>query len=536
MKQPYMTPCPFWAASLAATHPDDLTLFERVALKNHMASCPACTAVRAEYEAMGREISQLRSVEPQPELPPGLLKLWNGQESKAAKTSTVSSVSDEEQVEIDDAAPVPQSMPSLPPKRQPRRHKRRKGVLIQTIAAVLVVAVLLGASLAVFASHHTKTGLSSPTRSWKIMPSPSPGTTGNALNAAAAISANDIWAVGGTSSTGYTSQPITQLIGSDILIEHWNGKQWQVVPAPEPSLIHPSYHALNSLNAIAAFSSNDVWAVGGSYQYGQIQVIKTPVYTIDDHGQSVGFIDRWDGSKWSMMTLPQALVSHAFSTIAAISKNDVWIAGDIIAHWNGANWSIVPGPILEAKTNIYFNALSAISSSDIWAVGGYSTGSTQHAFIVHWDGISWKIAQSLDTNFFSGIAALSAQNIWAVGGSRGRSSGDGGQPFIEHWDGVQWSVIHSPGVAHTRSNTFSAIVALSANDIWAVGLATVGYPDLGPAFTEHWDGKQWKIVYGANLGLNDNHYLFGVIRLPGTNNILAVGSYNDYRTLVELYS
>ena len=530
MKQPYITPCPFWKESLAATHPDDLTLFERVALKNHMASCPACTAVRAEYEAMGREISQLRTVEPQPELPPGLLKLWDGQESKVAKTSTVSSIPDEDQAEFDDAAPVPQSMPSLP-----LRRKRRRGVLIQTIAALLIVAVLLGGFLVVFASHRPKMGLSSPTSAWKIIPSIDPGSTENILYAAAAISANDVWAVGDTSSTGYMSQPFTQLIGSSILIEHWDGRQWKVIPAPEPALIQPSYHALNSLNAIAAISSNDVWAVGGSYQYGQIQVITTPVYTVDDHGQSLGFIEHWDGSKWSMMHLPKSIASHSLSAIAAISKNDVWIAGDIIAHWDGANWTIVPGPVLGANAKIGFSALSAISSRDIWAVGG-SYSSSGQALIAHWDGTSWKLVKSPYTNFLSGVTALSAHNIWAVGGINSDPYGGGGQPFIEHWDGTQWSVLHSPGIAHTHTNTLSAIVALSANDIWAVGQATVGYPDLGPAFTEHWDGKQWKIVYGANLGLNYNHYLYGVIRLPGTDKVLAVGSYNNDRTLVEVYS
>ena len=530
MKQPYITPCPFWAESLAATHPDDLTLFERVALKNHMASCPTCTTIRAEYEAMGRQISQLPTVEPRPGPPPGLLTLWSNQEGKVAKVSPVSSFPGEEQVEIDDAAPVPQSMPSQPPRR-----KRHRGVLIQTIAAVLIVSVLLGGFLAVFASHHTKTGVPSPAPAWKIIPGLDPGSTENILFSAAAVSANDVWAVGDTSSTGYISQPISRLIGSNILIEHWNGEQWKVVPAPEPTLIQPTYHALNTLNAIAAVSTNDIWAVGGSYQYGQIQIITTPVYQVDDHGQSLGFIEHWDGRKWSMVSLPRAIESHSFSAIAAISQNDVWAVGSIIAHWDGAHWSVVPGPVPGANENFSFSALASISARNIWAVGGSFGSTSGQALIAHWDGTSWKFVNSPYASYLSGVAAISAHNIWAVGGINSDPYGEGGKPFIEHWDGVQWSVINSPGIAHRYTNMLSAIVAVSTNDVWAVGQATTGYPNLGPAFTEHWDGKQWKIVYGANLGLNNNHYLYGVIRIPGTNEVLAVGTYNNERTLVEVY-
>ncbi|HJT57511.1 MAG TPA: zf-HC2 domain-containing protein, partial [Ktedonobacteraceae bacterium] len=64
MKSTGQTPCPFWAEKLAATHPDDLTPFDRLALETHIASCPACAAVRAEYEAMGSYLSQLPPVEP----------------------------------------------------------------------------------------------------------------------------------------------------------------------------------------------------------------------------------------------------------------------------------------------------------------------------------------------------------------------------------------------------------------------------------------------------------------------------------------
>lgn len=59
-------PCPQWAALLAARHPDDLTSDEQRALRRHVATCPACAAVLAEYDAMDAGILALPIVEPLP--------------------------------------------------------------------------------------------------------------------------------------------------------------------------------------------------------------------------------------------------------------------------------------------------------------------------------------------------------------------------------------------------------------------------------------------------------------------------------------
>ncbi|MGH2496591.1 MAG: hypothetical protein ACRDIV_17975, partial [Ktedonobacteraceae bacterium] len=467
MKQLYITPCSFWVESLAATHPDDLTLFERVALKNHMASCPTCTAIRAEYEAMGSRISQLRTVEPRPELPPALLKLWQKQKGKRA---AVSSLTEEEQVEIADDAPVPQSMPSLPPRRRPRR-----GVLIQAIAAVLIVSVLLGGFLVVFASHRAKTGESSPAPAWKIVDSQDPGATENILHAVTAVSANDVWAVGETSSSGYIDQPIHMLISSDALIEHWNGKQWNVIPGPNPALIKPSLHALNALFGVAAISMNDVWAVGETYQYGQLGMVLSQ-NGLDDQVQ--GLIEHWNGRQWSIVPLPKVAKSYSFSAVAAISSNDVWAVGDVIAHWDGAKWSIVPGPSLGTNQSSAFSALATVSARDVWVVGGSFGSTSGQSLIAHWDGTSWSIVKSPDAqSILSSMAVISSNNIWAVGDTTGNGHGYGqvAQPRIEHWNGAQWKIVNSPGVPFYNS-ILSAVVAISPNDVWAVGEAPHGYP------------------------------------------------------------
>ena len=68
------------------------------------------------------------------------------------------------------------------------------------------------------------------------MPSP---TVSGTLHGVAAVTSNDVWAVGDRAAAALT--------------EHWNGSTWSIVPSPTIS---------GSLHGVAAVAANDVWAVG----------------------------------------------------------------------------------------------------------------------------------------------------------------------------------------------------------------------------------------------------------------------------------
>src|SRR6266704_482285 len=80
---------------------------------------------------------------------------------------------------------------------------------------------------------------------WVLVSSPNVGQDFNFLDGVAAISANDVWAVG-NSYDGTTTSTLT---------EHWNGKKWSIVPSANTG-------SFSNLVAVAAVSSTDVWAVG----------------------------------------------------------------------------------------------------------------------------------------------------------------------------------------------------------------------------------------------------------------------------------
>ncbi len=81
--------------------------------------------------------------------------------------------------------------------------------------------------------------------------------------------------------------------------------------------------------------------------------------------------------------------------------------------------------------------MAAVSATDAWAVG--SGGNTQ--LIEHWNGSTWSIVPgAVSSGHLYSITALSAGNIWAVGGIGNRAP----TPLIEHFDGTAWHLIAQP--------------------------------------------------------------------------------------------
>ncbi|MGH2637289.1 MAG: hypothetical protein ACRDHU_14250, partial [Actinomycetota bacterium] len=184
--------------------------------------------------------------------------------------------------------------------------------------------------------------------SWSVIPSPNPtpplsggGPVSNELYGVAAVSANDVWAVGTSVDFG----------AGQTLIVHWNGSAWSVVPSPSPG-------EFGWLRSVSAVSANDVWAVGTHYV----------------NGLSVTLILHWNGSAWSVVPSPNdGPFTQELFRVRAVSANDVWAVGyhlavfgvnqvyqTTILHWNGSAWSVVPSPDVNQLSNY------------LWSVDGTS--------------------------------------------------------------------------------------------------------------------------------------------------------------------
>jgi len=99
------------------------------------------------------------------------------------------------------------------------------------------------ATISAFALHYNGS-------SWAVTTLPQPAVTGPSspiLRGVTAVASNNVWAVG-------ENEEVPGL-GITTLIEHWNGSAWSIVPSPTPG-------AYPTLNAVAARSASDVYAVG----------------------------------------------------------------------------------------------------------------------------------------------------------------------------------------------------------------------------------------------------------------------------------
>ena len=361
---------------------------------------------------------------------------------------------------------------------------------------------------------------------WKVVSSPSISFGPNALRSVAAVSSDDVWAV------GYG------------LIEHWSGANWNLVP-PAPGGNPPDF---KSLTAVA---SNDVWGVG------RRQETTSPYY-------QKTLVEHWDGYAWTVVPSPNGSTTNSqLLAVDAVSADDIWAVGDtsapaptyvqsLIEHWDGSSWSIIPSPSVSGSAWNALTSVAVVSANDVWAVGYYME-SNWRTLTMHWDGSAWSIVPSPNVgtygNYLNSVSARATDDVWAVG-----STNNGGNTLILHWNGTSWSVIPSPNIPDW-TNALNSVTIVSADDAWAVGLATSTYyiSDGDPitssqTLIEHWDGTAWSIVPGPNPGTADNYYgtitneLYGVAAVSASD-VWAVGMYGKSdglnvtnQTLLERYT
>src|SRR4029453_10653006 len=102
---------------------------------------------------------------------------------------------------------------------------------------------------------------------------------------------------------------------------------------------------------------------------------------------------------------------------------DPWAVGragpsePFILHWNGTQWSIVPGPPAGSVPLLY--GISAISANDVWAVGWTGGKSGPITLTMHWNGSTWSVVPSPNPgstfNYLWGVGAVASNEVWAVG-------------------------------------------------------------------------------------------------------------------------
>ena len=285
---------------------------------------------------------------------------------------------------------------------------------------------------------------------WQRVALPVPkGSQSPEFHAAAAVSPNNIWAVGDVELPGSTPP-------AHAVIDHWNGHHWRMVRSSAPA-------GYSQLLGVTALSAKDVWAVGTAAG-GTLTI-------------------HWNGKTWKRIASPNPTTPSTparssggtLNAVAGHSSHDVWAVGQhyvvdadgnhalhpLVLHWNGRRWKAVSSPDPSGPAHrSFFYGVAAPSATGVWAVGSAARNGVQHALAERWDGTRWRIVPA-HGNPLGGVSALTANDVWAAGGETGGS--------VTHWNGSAWTL-------QTRldyNDALGAVVEVSPTNVWAVGVRLV---------------------------------------------------------------
>jgi hypothetical protein len=264
---------------------------------------------------------------------------------------------------------------------------------------------------------------------------------------------------------------------------HWHNGQWTATPlAAYPVSSPPSPLGVSpDVSQVASLSPDNAWAVGSFDSQGTIGQTLVPL------------IEHWDGAQWSIIPSPAVAGSRGMLTgLTVVSPDNIWAVGlqnitfpdtygaQLIEHWDGRAWSIVPAPGAAGQAASALIAVSADNASDIWAVGGTGLGSSSSAtpLVEHWDGSTWSIQQAPgagDTTVTS-VYAAGPDDVWAIAHPLPPSEPDNlGYEYSSlflHWDGSTWATVPLPGPQeYGLTYDYSTIAGTGPGDIWADGTA-----------------------------------------------------------------
>jgi hypothetical protein len=362
---------------------------------------------------------------------------------------------------------------------------------------------------------------------------PRPGSSSE-LEGVYCTSAASCWAVGNYEKNGANLDQVV----------HWNGKKWSEATVPSPG--GTASGDVSELFGVRCVSAKACWAVG----------------TYEKNYASLGQALRWDGKRWSRVTVPDpgGILSGDFTElfdVSCTSASSCWAAGEygsygtvsevilnLALRWNGKRWARVTTPEPGGTGSDEANALDAIRCQgprNCWGVGTYGTIGSSVTLLneaLHWNGAKWSetaiaspggTSGTGDFSELDGLSCTSAANCWAAGAYGTMGAGETTLNQVVHWNGTLWSLVAAPdpgGTSAGAGNTLIAISCSSARNCWAAG-------DLGN-FTSseyilnqalHWNGTSWSVKSTPDpggAGIGDLSSLNG-IRCVGPADCWAAG-------------
>jgi hypothetical protein len=214
-----------------------------------------------------------------------------------------------------------------------------------------------------------------------------------------------------------------------------------------------------------------------------------------DSGNPPNVVRHWNGHVWTVIPESQ-LYNIDAQFVTASSAKDAWLFGLFpgqryygALRWNGSKWSRqpVPGWLIYANGSLAADVYAAdLGPSDLWifSLGGYV--GQKVAYAAHYQNGRW--TKSYLPDIPEAAAAISPRSIWLLGQSTPEES-QTGPTYLLHWNGKRWSRSAFPrqrvaGIPYD-------LIATGPSDMWA---AWAPAKASASPYLLHWTGSGWAKV------------------------------------------
>jgi len=351
---------------------------------------------------------------------------------------------------------------------------------------------------------------------WQVVAGPAPASS--ALTAVAATSRRNAWAVGHVFDPARdTSEPLT---------EHWDGSAWSVVPFPE---IPGAVGEVNSLLGVTALSRANAWTVGifstgagarmliGHWNGIRWKIVPSPNV----------------GSGGRFLTAVAARTATDVWAVGQRQRTPDSFRKTLIEHWNGTRWKVVRSPNVGKTSNILLG-VAVVSARRAWAVG-QDSDSDGKTLAERWNGTRWRVVPTRNhgdgARFLRSVAAPSLRRAFAVGSYHQRH-GARTHDLAERWVRSRWIRSDTPNPGR-NFNSLQGVAGRSATRVWAVGTTRNGTQQRFSTLAERWNGIRWRVARTPSPGSGDDG-LSGIAEIPHRGGFWAVGNAGN-STLIEFH-
>jgi hypothetical protein len=321
------------------------------------------------------------------------------------------------------------------------------------------------------------------TPQWSVQTTPNPEPTKNSfVNGVACASSTSCISVG-----EYGALPFAQ---------KWSGTEWadQAVPNPTGS-------KGTQLLAIACSATTACTDVG---------------YYINSAGAPVSLAERWNGSEWSIQSTPNPsgatktllqAVSCPTATTCFAGGYYVNAAGTLemlAERWNGSEWSIQTIPSPGGSADSVTKGISCSSATACTSVGWYQTGTkVAIPFAERWNGTEWTAQTTPNpaegkNSLLNGVSCATATSCFAVGNYEDTNTAGNYASQTDKWNGTEWVAQAVPVPLGVTSIVSTGVSCTSATSCASAGYYYGNNPGAEFTLADHWNGSEWLIETTPN--------------------------------------